>query len=72
MRRDNVFKIICNHQITEHLRLKERTINSFIWGCKDFSENPNGEDQIFVIKFKVILLEFYFFTENSCNFFCFV
>nr|XP_027199847.1 E3 SUMO-protein ligase RanBP2-like [Dermatophagoides pteronyssinus] len=52
MRRDNVFKIICNHQITEHLRLKERTINSFIWGCKDFSENPNGEDQIFVIKFK--------------------
>lgn len=54
MRRDNVYKIICNQKVTEHLQFKEQTLQSFIWGCKDFSENPNGDDQIFVIKFKVL------------------
>uniref|UniRef100_A0A069DXZ9 Putative ran-binding protein ranbp1 n=1 Tax=Panstrongylus megistus TaxID=65343 RepID=A0A069DXZ9_9HEMI len=54
MRREQVFKVCCNHRLTRDIVLSPSTTSdrSYSWGAKDFSENADGVNEIFTLKLK--------------------
>lgn len=55
MRRDKILNVICNHKISEHLKLEpfQNSNNTLTWFARDFSEETGGLDELFALKFKV-------------------
>ncbi|KAK9512906.1 hypothetical protein O3M35_001217 [Rhynocoris fuscipes] len=55
MRREQVFKVCCNHRLTKDIVLSPSTTSdrSYSWAAKDFSEeNSDGVNEIFTLKLK--------------------
>ncbi|XP_073983493.1 nucleoporin 358 isoform X3 [Rhodnius prolixus] len=54
MRREQVFKVCCNHRLTSDIVLSPSTTSdrSYSWGAKDFSEGADGVNEIFTLKLK--------------------
>lgn len=60
MRRDRIFNVICNHTISKQLTFKPfpNSLTSFTWFAKDYSEETEGIDKMFTLRFKVITYSF--------------
>ncbi|VDL79416.1 unnamed protein product [Nippostrongylus brasiliensis] len=54
MRREQVHKVCANFAILPNIELSEKKgmPNVYNWICRDFSESPDGIDEIFTAKFK--------------------
>lgn len=55
MRRDKIFNVVCNHKISDHIKFKpfQNATNTLTWCARDFSEETEGLDELFALKFKV-------------------
>ncbi|KAI0982800.1 hypothetical protein GJ496_009572 [Pomphorhynchus laevis] len=53
-RRDQVHKLVCNHYVSSEMKLlpHAQRENSFLWLCRDFSEDAKGKTEQFCIRFK--------------------
>lgn len=60
MRRDKILNVICNHKITEQIKLEpfKNSNNTLTWYARDYSEETDGVDELFALKFKVYRLNF--------------
>ena len=57
MRREIILNLICNHRISPALKWQDfPKVNHLSWFATDFSEETNGVDEIFTVKFKVFYL----------------
>ena len=58
MRRDQILKICCNHQITADLELRPMNTSevAWCWFATDFTDGQPVDEQ-FALKFKVISLK---------------
>ncbi|XP_024081343.1 E3 SUMO-protein ligase RanBP2-like isoform X1 [Cimex lectularius] len=53
MRREQVFKVCCNHRLTKDIVLTCKGPNRYQWMATDFSEDiTSGVNEVFTIKFK--------------------
>lgn len=54
MRREHVHKVCANFTILPGIELNEKSgmPNVHTWMCRDYSESPEGTDEIFTLKFK--------------------
>lgn len=69
MRRDRIFNVICNHTISKQLTFKPfpNSLTSFTWFAKDYSEETEGIDKMFTLRFKnEDLVKKFQATVNEC------
>lgn len=53
MRREQVHKVVCNHGIKGlNINLHPSINRAVNWTARDFSDKPEGTDEVFLLKFK--------------------
>lgn len=54
MRRNQTFRVCCNHFILPHMELKESkgTDRAFMWAATDYADGPDGSKDVLTIKLK--------------------